>query len=140
MITIDISGALEMLPVVLEIEKLTLLLVIGYGMPGSLTTFIGDFNLLINELPTQHRIFIVLDFNLDLMLPENVSKVNLLIQNFNLSQRSQYSSHLHGGLLDLVFDTPNSNAVPSLPSPYSNHIVLFSNLISIFIQNLVVIS
>ena len=48
---------------------------------------------------------------LDQMLPEHVTKVNPLIQNFNLSQCSQYSTHIHGGILDLVFDTLNSNAV-----------------------------
>ena len=54
--------------------------------------------LLMNELPTQHKILIVGNFNLDQMLPEN----------FNLSQPSQHSTYLHGGLLDHVCDTPNS--------------------------------
>ena len=54
---------------------------------------------------------IVGDFSLDQMLPEHVAKVNPLIQNFNLSQHSQHSIHIHGGILDLVFDTSNSNAV-----------------------------
>ena len=94
-------------------------------MPGLLDSFIHDFILLINELPTQHRMLIVGDFNLDQMLPEHVAKVNPLIQNFNLSQRSQYSTHIHGGILDLVFDTSNSNAVSFLPSPFSDHFVLF---------------
>ena len=55
-----------------------------------------DFILLINEQPTPHRILIVSDFNLDQMLPENVAKIVPLIQNFNLSQCSQYSTHTHG--------------------------------------------
>ena len=108
----------------LEIEK-TILLVIVYRMPGPLGSFIGDFISLINELPTQHRMLIVGDFNLDQMLPEHVAKVNPLIQNFNLSQHSQYSTHIHGGILDLVFDTSNSSAVSFLPSPFSDHFVLF---------------
>ena len=85
MIIIDIPRALEVFPVVLEIEKETLLLVIVYRISGSLVTFIDDFILLINELPTQHRILVFGDFNLNQMLLENVSKVNPLIQNFNLS-------------------------------------------------------
>ena len=40
---------------------------------------------------------IVGDFNLEQMLLEHVAKVNPLIQNFNLSQRSQYSTHIRGG-------------------------------------------
>ena len=108
-----------------------------YHMPGSLDTFIDDFILLINELPTQHRILTDGDFNLDQMLSTNVAKVDPLIQNFNLSPHSQYSTHIHGGLLDHVLDTSNSNALSSLPSSYSDHFVLFLffflNLIIIFI-------
>ena len=39
-----------------------------YRMPGPFGTFIDDFILLIKELPTQHRILNVSDFNLDKML------------------------------------------------------------------------
>ena len=81
---------------------------------------------MINELPTQHRILIIGNFNPDQMLPENIAKVDPLIQHFNLSQRSQYSTHIHGRLLDFVFDTSNSNAVSSFPLPCSHHFVLFS--------------
>ena len=108
-------------------------------MPGPLGSFIDDFTFLINELPTQHRMLIVGDFNLDQMLPEHVAKVDPLIQNFNLSQRSRYSTHIHGGILDLVFDTSNSNIVSSLLSSSSDHFVLFFQISSIiFIQNLAV--
>ena len=50
---IEILSVLEVLPIVLEIEKETILLVIVYRMPGPLGSFIGDFISLINELPTQ---------------------------------------------------------------------------------------
>ena len=93
-------------------------------MPGPLGSFIDDFILLINELPTQQRMLIVGNFNLDQMLTEHIVKVDPLIQNFNLSQHSQYSTHIHVGILDLIFDTSNSNTV-SLLSPYSDHFVLF---------------
>ena len=119
MIIIDIPSVLEVLPIVLEIERETLLLVIVYCMPGPLCTFIDDFILLINEQPKQCRILIVDNCNLDQMLPENVARVDLLIEPFNLSQCSQHSTHIHGGLLNLVLDTSNSSAVSSLPSPYS---------------------
>ena len=85
MIKIDIPIVLKVLPVVLKIEKQTLLLVTVYRMPGSHGTFIDDFVLLINELPTQQRILIVGDFNCDQMLPKNVAKVDSLIHNFSLS-------------------------------------------------------
>ena len=122
---IEIPSVLEVLPNVLEIEKETFLLAIMYQMPGPLGSFIDGFILLINELPTQHRMLIVGDFNLDHMLPEYIAKVDPLFQNFNLSQRSQYSTHIYGAILDLVFDTSNSNPVSSLVSPFSDHFVLF---------------
>ena len=92
---VEISDVLEVLPIVLEIEREIILLVIVYRMPGSLGSFIDNLISLINELPTQHRMLIVGDFNLDQMLPEHVAKVNPLIQNFNVSQRSQYSTHFY---------------------------------------------
>ena len=104
-IIIDVPRPLEVLQVVLEIAKETLLLVKVYCIPGPLGTLIDNIILLTKELPTQNRISIVGDFNLDHMLPENVAKVDPWIQNFNLSQRSQYSTNIHGRLLDLVFDT-----------------------------------
>ena len=58
MIIIDIPRVLEVFPVVLELEQETLLLVIVYCIPGPLGTFINNVILLINELPTQHRILI----------------------------------------------------------------------------------
>ena len=45
------------------------------------------------------------DFNLDQMFPEHVSKADPLIQKFNLSQHSQYSTCVRWGILDLVCDT-----------------------------------
>ena len=90
---IEIASILEVLSIVLEIEKETVLLIIVYCMPGPLGFFIDDFIILINELPTQHRRLIVGDFNLDQMLPEHVAKFDPLIQSFNLYRRSQYSTH-----------------------------------------------
>ena len=122
---IDIPSIIEILPIVLELNKEPFLLVTVYCAPGPVGFFIGDFILLMNELPIQCRILIVGDFSLDHMLPENVANIAPLIQNFDLSQRSQYSTHTHGGILDLVFDSSNSNIVSVLPSHYSDHFVPF---------------
>ena len=94
-------------------------------MPGPLGTFIDDLISMINELLTQRRTLIVVYFDLNQMLHANVAKIEPLIQNFNLSQHSKYSTHIHGGILDLVFDVLSSNAESSLPSPYNDHFVLF---------------
>ena len=84
--------------------------------------FIDDFILLINELTAQ---LIVGYFNLDQMLPKSVTKVDALIQSFNLSQRSRYSTHMHREILDLVFETSNSNTASSLPSPIGDNFEFF---------------
>ena len=49
---------------------------------------------------------VVLEIEKETLL--KVAEVDPLIQHFNLSQRSQYSTHIYGGLLDLVFDTSKS--------------------------------
>ena len=57
----------------LEIERETIFLLMVYRMPGPLGSFIDDFISLINELPTQHRLLITGDFNLDQMLLGHVA-------------------------------------------------------------------
>ena len=133
MVIIGNPSVLEALLVVLEIEKKSLLLMIVYLMLSSLGTLIDDSILLISELPTHLRILIVCNFSLDLVLSENFAKVVPLFKNFNLSQRSQYSSHIHRGFLDLGFDTSNSNAASSLPSPYTVQSALFFQIWSLYI-------
>ena len=64
-------------------------------MSSLLDTCVDDSILLISELPIQHRILSFGDFNLDQILPENVAIVDSLIKSFSLSQRSQYSAHMH---------------------------------------------
>ena len=64
-------------------------------------------------------------------------KVDPLIKIFYLSQSSQYSTHVHRGRLDLVFDTSNSNTASYLLSTYIDHFVLFFQIWwIILIQNL----
>ena len=75
-------------------RKDTLLLVIVYRVPNHLNTLIDDFVLLVNELPTQHRILIVGDFSFAQMLPENVAKVDSSFQKFKLSQGLQDSTQI----------------------------------------------
>ena len=76
---IEIPSVLGVLPIVLGIEKETILLVIMYLMPGPHGSFTDYFILVINKLPTQHRMLIVGDFNPNQMLYEHVDKVDPLI-------------------------------------------------------------
>ena len=71
------------------------------------------------------------------MLPKSVTKVDALIQSFNLSQRSRYSTHMHREILNLVFETSNSDTVSSLPSPIGDNFEFFLEIwCIIFIQKL----
>ena len=118
------NTTLEMLPVLIEIDNEYILLVLVYRT-GHIGNFINDFIEQLNLLPKQHRTLIVGDFNIDQMLNENVEKWHILVNEFQLHQRSQYSTHSHGGILDLVFDNKSSELVSWIPSPYSDHFVLF---------------
>ena len=59
----EIPIVLEVLLIVLKIEKETILLLMIYYIPGLLGSFIDDFISLINELPTQHGMLIVGDLD-----------------------------------------------------------------------------
>ena len=68
-------------------------------------------------MATQHRILTVVDFNLDQMLPKHVTEVDLVTLNFNLFHRSLTVLNSYTWeILDLVFDTSNSNIASSFPS------------------------
>ena len=118
------TNTLEILPVLIEVENECILLVLVYRT-GPVGNFIDDLIHELGLLPTEYRTLIVGDFNLDQMLGENVEIFNPLIRQFKLHQRSQYSTHIHGGILDLVFDNGNCcESVSWIPSPYSDHFVL----------------
>ena len=117
----ETTTTLEILPVVMEIENEHVLLVLVYRPPGAVGSFINNLIDELTQLPTAYRTLIVGDFNLDQMLRENIEKINPLIAQFNLHQRSQYSTHIHGGILDLVFDSKSSDLVSWIPSPFSDH-------------------
>ena len=71
------------------------------------------------------RILLLGDFNLDQMLQENVNKMHRLTQRFHLHQRSQYFTHVQGGILVLIFDSRKSESVLWIPSPlWSNGLVV----------------
>ena len=55
-----------------------------YRMPCPLCFFLSGFILLINELPIQHRILIIGDFNLGQMLPEYIVKVDPVNMSHNI--------------------------------------------------------
>ena len=124
----QIQTEMEVLTLLIDVNGECILLLLLYRAPGPVGAFIDDLialleNILEHILPID-RILLVGDFNLDMMLDENIHKTNPLLQRFNLHQRSQYSTHIQGGILDLVFDTNISDSVSWIPSPYSDHFSL----------------
>ena len=122
---------IEMLPVLLSIDNQHVLVVVVYQPPGRPRN-VFPYQLLqqlsfLDEVKT-YRTILVGDFNADQMLPENVTAYADLCQHFNFSQRSRYSTHIHGGILDLVFDTGKNGPVQWIPSPYSDHFVIMIDL------------
>ena len=127
-------GALEILPLLLDIDDEKVLLVVLYRPGGPIADFvtclIDTINALVRDDPIegQYRTIILGDFNWDQLLPENVATFIPLCSHFNFRQRSNYSTHFKGGLLDLVFDDKKQTDVDWLFSPYSDHFTLLIDL------------
>ena len=122
---------IQMLPALLMIGNEYVLLIVVYQPPG-VPRNVFPYQLLqqlerLSEV-RMYRTIIVGDFNADQMLLENVTAYADSSQRFNLTQRSTYTTHVHGGILDLVFDTSKSNLAQWMPTPYSDHFVLIIDL------------
>ena len=63
------------------------------------------------EETRHYRTILCGDFNLDQMIKKNVAAFQQLCEYFNFVQHIKYSTHIHGGILDLVFDREGSEAV-----------------------------
>ena len=110
--------------------EMDLILVVVYRKPGSCTE--GFLYMLLNELqklPSGYRTIITGDFNMDQRLKENVDLLNLFINPMNFEIKCNFSTHIEGGILDLVIDNVHSEkSVYWQPTPFSDHFVLYYNL------------
>ena len=120
-----VTDALQLLPLVIKVEDEHILLILVYRPPGPIDTFIYELIQQLSMLPTdKYRTMVVGDFNLDKLLRENIDRIQPLLAQFNFHQRSEYSTHILGGILDLVFDDVKSESTGWMPSPYSDHFVI----------------
>ena len=120
---------MESLSVLMSIEGEQVLVVLVYRptitTQREIQSFIQELTELLDELHTQDYNTIVLgDFNLDQMLDPNVELFRDICTRFAFTQRSNYSTHIYGGILDLVFHNKKQEPVEWVPSPYSDHFVL----------------
>ena len=128
------SGALEILPALLKVDNEIIFLVLVYRRPGPIDTFVRNITetmeQLLRENPIQgeYRTMVIGDFNWDQMLPQHVSSFIPFSSHFRLHQRSNYSTHIKGGILDLVFDDGCDTDVQWMFSLYSDHFILLIDL------------
>lgn len=83
------------------------------------------------QLPRDNydRLLILGDFNLDQKDPQHRNSFDSFMLRFDVIQRSTWSTHRYGGILDLIFDSNKSKLpVDWMPSPYSDHFVLLVEL------------
>ena len=127
-------GLLEILPVLLNINGENIFLTLVYRPPGPIGTFVDNITDALEQILRENAIFeefrtiILGDFNWDQMLQEHVRTFLPLSSRFNLNQRSNYSTHIQGGILDLVFDSKRNSDVEWMFSPFSDHFVLMIDL------------
>ena len=127
-------GTLEILPALLKIDQKMIFLVVVYRRPGPIGNFINtlmavlDQLIMENPITEEYRMLIIGDFNWDQMLPEHITSFVPLCSHYNLHQRSNYSTHIKGGILDLVFDDNQDTDVKWMFSPYSDHFTLLIEL------------
>ena len=124
-------SSIEFLPLLINIDGEIVLVILVYRPPG------GQRDLFLYELlqelsmleETQHyRTILLGDFNLDQMLQENVFAFQQLCEYFKFNQRVKYSTHILGGILDLVFDQKRTETAQWMPSAFSDHFVIIIDL------------
>ena len=121
--------AIEIMAVLLQHENEHILVVLVYRPPGAIGAFVASLIAELRLLPTSYRTLIIGDFNLDQRLPGNEDTFKPLIEEFHLTQRSNFSTHIYGGNLDLVFDNDSSDkSVFWIPTPFSDHLILLISI------------
>ena len=105
---------IELLPLLMDFDNEIILIILVYRPPGGqrdvfLYQLLQELSMI--EKTRCHMMILCGDFNLDQLLQENVNAFQRLLQEFNLHQRVTYSTHIHGGILDLVFDQERASTV-----------------------------
>ena len=123
------SSKMELMSVLMSIEGEKVLIVLLYRPPITIQQqihcFIDELTYQLGELQIdQYNTIVLGDFNLDQMHYPYVELFHGICMQFSLTQRSTYSTHIHGGILDLVFHNQKEESVEWIPSPYSDHFVL----------------
>lgn len=120
---------LEILPLHLQLSGNDVLLILLYRKPGPIGNFFNilkdELAALFSQLPSSCRKLVLGDFNFDQRYAPNSLTLLEFTSHFHLTQRCTFSTHVRGGILDLVLDSSNNESVDWCPSPFSDHFHLF---------------
>ena len=106
-------------------------IVLLYRPPtSSIPTFIQSLPIELYQLREQvsfnsYSTIILGDFN----LPDNRNALNDVLPQDSFHQRCTYPTHIDGNILDLIFDDNCADAAAWMPSPYSDHFLIFIDII-----------
>ena len=82
----------------------------------------------VESLPAQYRRVIVGDFNLDLRLQRNQDIIGQY-EMMNMKQKVEYTTHIYGGILDLIFDSKDTQGSADwMPTPFSDHFIIYYDM------------
>lgn len=133
----EIIDLIEKLPITFQLEGMACIL---KNQSGSFIVFLiyrknntniqNFFEQLIYQLRefASYKIRIILlgDFNLDPWKDNNNSYYNQLSNEFGFHMKSDFSTHIHSGALDIILDTNlEINKLEWLPTPFSDHFYIF---------------
>ena len=123
---------LEMLPVLVKVENERVMFVLVYRPQGTpKRTFLYQLlcQLMTFQAQKYERLIVLGDFNLDQKSPEHCNCFSTLMEHFDFIQRSTWSTHKFGGILDLIFDNDKLKKPAAwMPSPFSDHFILIFDL------------
>ena len=108
--------------------NLDFIIILVYRAPGAVHNFIDILKDQMRRLPKDKRMILLGDFNLDQRDQSNIVLFSELRQEFSLSQRSNSTTHIDGGILDLVFDNKSSSEVSFIPTVFSDHCIIIVSI------------
>ena len=122
------NPSIEAVAIKFQYQQSEFILILIYRKPGAILNFVQQLTEQIRTFRQSHscRIILLGDFNIDQRSDHNVNQFSAMKQEFLMQQKSTFTTHIDGGILDLVFDTNSSlNQVLWLPTPFSDHYMLF---------------
>ena len=127
--TIQIRPSIEGLACIFRNDTEPFILFLLYRSPsGNLREFIQEFTYQLIDLQTlSMRIVIVGDFNANQNHTQKINFMQSVLTQFSFRLRVTFATHINGRILDLIMDSDleNDTQADYLPSPYSNHYLLF---------------